>query len=176
MPRGVNQYDEAQLQGLLWTPDLVRPALWLDAADASTVSVATGVSEWRDKSGNGRHFTQTTTANQPAYNQNGINGLSSISFDGTAKALRRTPEAWAIPPLAPQLQGGLILSKAMEGLQFMQQTLGELSRITTGLVWRLTLQIERILSQAYIKTTHWLGCRTETQTAATPAPIRCGRT
>ena len=95
MSRGVNQYDEAQLQGRLWTPDLVRPALWLDAADASTVSVATGVSEWRDKSGNGRHFTQTTTANQPAYNQNGINGLSSISFDGTAKALRRTPEAWA---------------------------------------------------------------------------------
>jgi hypothetical protein len=95
MPRGVNRYDEAQLQQRLWTPDLLRPALWLDAADASTVSVATGVSEWRDKSGNGRHFTQTTTANQPAYNRNGINGLGSISFDGTAKALQRTPEAWA---------------------------------------------------------------------------------
>lgn len=95
MPRGINAYDEARLQGRLWTPDLARPALWLDAADASTVSVATGVSEWRDKSGNGRHFTQTTTANQPAYNRNGINGLGSISFDPTNDALQRTPEAWA---------------------------------------------------------------------------------
>jgi hypothetical protein len=96
MPRGVSRLDEAQLQGnRLWTPDLLRPALWLDAADASTVSVATGISEWRDKSGNGRHFTQTTTPSQPSYNRNGINGLGSIAFDGTAKALQRAPEAWA---------------------------------------------------------------------------------
>ena len=96
MPRGLNPYDEAGfVQRRLWTPDLVRPALWLDAADASTVSVATGVSEWRDKSGNGRHFTQTTTANQPAYNPNGINGLGSIAYDATNDALQRAPEAWA---------------------------------------------------------------------------------
>lgn len=94
-PRGISIVDQARLQGRLWTPDLVRPALWLDAADASTVSVATGVSEWRDKSGNGRHFTQTATASQPAYNLNGINGLRSISYDPTNDALQRTPEAWA---------------------------------------------------------------------------------
>ena len=95
MARGITRYDEAQLQQRLWTPNLLRPALWLDAADASTVSVATGVSEWRDKSGNGRHFTQTATASQPAYNRNGINGLGSISFDPTNDSLQRTPEAWA---------------------------------------------------------------------------------
>lgn len=95
MPRGTTRYDEAQLQQRLWTPALLRPALWLDAADASTVSVATGVSEWRDKSGNNRHFTQSTPASQPAYNRNGINGLGSISFDPTNDALQRTPEAWA---------------------------------------------------------------------------------
>ena len=95
MPRGVSRYDEAQLQQRLWTPDLLRPALWLDAADQSTITVATGVSEWRDKSGNNRHFTQSVAASQPAYNRDGINGLASIRFDGTAKALQRTPEAWA---------------------------------------------------------------------------------
>lgn len=95
MPRGVSQYDEARLQQRLWTPSLLRPALWLDAADSSTITTATGVSEWRDKSGNGRHFTQSVAASQPAYNPNGINGLGSISYDPTNDALQRTPEAWA---------------------------------------------------------------------------------
>ena len=95
MPRGVSRLDEARLQQRLWTPDLLRPALWMDAADQSTITIATGVSEWRDKSGNGRHFTQSVAANQPSYNRNGINGLGTVSFDGTAKALVRTPEAWA---------------------------------------------------------------------------------
>lgn len=42
-------------------------ALWLDADDATTFSYSSGtrVSEWRDKSGNARHFTQGTSANQP---------------------------------------------------------------------------------------------------------------
>ena len=79
----------------LWTPELLQPALWLDAADQSTITVATGVSEWRDKSGNERHFTQSVAASQPAYNSQGINGLGSISFDPTNDALQRTPEAWA---------------------------------------------------------------------------------
>ena len=95
MPRGVSRLDEARLQRRLWTPDLLRPALWMDAADASTITTATGISEWRDKSGNGRHFTQSVAANQPAYNRNGINGLGSISYDATNDALQRTPEAWA---------------------------------------------------------------------------------
>lgn len=95
MPRGISIVDTARIQGRLWTPDQLQPALWLDAADASTITVATGVSEWRDKSGNNRHFTQSTPANQPAYNRNGINGLGSVSYDGSNDALLRTPESWA---------------------------------------------------------------------------------
>jgi len=95
MPRGSSAIDDARLQRRLWTLDLLRPALWLDWADVSTISLATGISEVRDKSGNGRHFTQSTPASQAAYNPNGINGLGSMSFDGTAKALQRAPEAWA---------------------------------------------------------------------------------
>ena len=95
MPRAPSISQMARFQGRLWTLDLLRPALWLDWADASTISLATGMSEVRDKSGNNRHFTQSTPASQPAYRRDGINGLGSVSFDGTAKALQRTPEAWA---------------------------------------------------------------------------------
>lgn len=92
MPRGVSQYDEASLQGRLWSPQELRPLIWLDASDVSTISVSTGVSEWRDKSGNGLHVSQATTANQPSFVANGINGIPAIDW-GTAansKSLTRS--------------------------------------------------------------------------------------
>lgn len=44
--------------------------LWLDAADPSTLTVdgSDGVSEWRDKSGNNKHFEQTDSTGRPLYN------------------------------------------------------------------------------------------------------------
>jgi hypothetical protein len=83
MPRGTNIYDEAQLQGRLWTPDLVRPALWLDADDLSTISIGTGVSEWRDKSGNGRHVSQGTGGTQPTLTRIPFNNRAILSFNGS---------------------------------------------------------------------------------------------
>lgn len=82
MPRGVSRYDEAQLQGRLWRPSTVAPNLvgWWDADDLSTITVSTGVSEWRDKSGNGRHLSQATSGNQPALNLNNLNGRNTIKF------------------------------------------------------------------------------------------------
>jgi hypothetical protein len=88
MPRGINAYDEARLQGRLWTPALERPALWLDAADLSTISVVTGVSEWRDKSGNARNVSQATTTSQPSITT--FNGLNALNFDGTNDFLGNT--------------------------------------------------------------------------------------
>lgn len=90
MPRGISRYDEAMLQGRLWTPGLLRPDLsfWQDAADLSTITIATGVSEWRDKSGNNRHFTQATGTNQPSYSDTGFLGLPGITFDGVNDNLR----------------------------------------------------------------------------------------
>jgi hypothetical protein len=72
MPRGTDRYDEARLQRRLWTPELIKPDLgcWLDASDPSTITYATGVSSWRDKSGRGRNATQATGANQPTYAAN----------------------------------------------------------------------------------------------------------
>ena len=84
MPRGVDELDEARLQGRLWTPELTRPALWLDAADQSTITIATGVSTWRDKTGNGVNAVQVTAANQPSYGAALFPGsLPGVLFDGT---------------------------------------------------------------------------------------------
>jgi hypothetical protein len=58
-------------------------ALWYDAADASTVTVSTGVSAIADKSGNGRHGTQGVGNSQPAYTIAGRNGRNVMTFDGT---------------------------------------------------------------------------------------------
>ena len=83
MPRGISPLDEAKLQGRLWSPALLRTALWLDAADLSTIRTGTGVSELQDKSGNGRHFTQGTVGAQPTLTPSGLNGLNVLSYNGS---------------------------------------------------------------------------------------------
>lgn len=73
-----------------WTPanlgsDL---ALWLDAADAGTITLnGSAVSQWRDKSGNNRDVSQPTATKQPVYANNILNGLSALSFDGSNDSL-----------------------------------------------------------------------------------------
>lgn len=61
--------------------------LWLDASDASTITVSTGVSVWADKSGNGRNATQATGGKQPAYT-NTLNGKNIVTFQGTDDTLQ----------------------------------------------------------------------------------------
>jgi hypothetical protein len=66
----------------------------MDSFDLSTISTTSGaVSEWRDKSGYGRHFTQGTAANRPTLDS----GLQpqSILWDGVNDALQRSAESWA---------------------------------------------------------------------------------
>jgi len=68
----------------LWTPSGIASALWLDAGDASTITLnSTTVSQWNDKSGNGRNATQGTALQQPTYTSNSQNGYGIISFDGS---------------------------------------------------------------------------------------------
>jgi hypothetical protein len=67
-----------------WTPAQITTALWLDAADASTITLnSTTVSQWNDKSGNARHATQAIGANQPTYISSGMNSLGLIDWDGS---------------------------------------------------------------------------------------------
>jgi len=71
--------------GYLTRPDdLPGLQLWLDAADASTITESGGaVSQWDDKSGNGRNFTQGTGANQPTTGTRTQNSLNVFDFDGS---------------------------------------------------------------------------------------------
>ena len=59
--------------------------LWLDAADTKTITQQTSgyVSQWNDKSGKGYNFSQATFANQPTYVTNSQNGNPTIRFTST---------------------------------------------------------------------------------------------
>ncbi|MFT7641677.1 MAG: hypothetical protein ACI9G1_003428 [Pirellulaceae bacterium] len=57
-------------------------AVWLDAADTSTIVHSDGqVRQWQDKSGNRNHLSQTKEALQPVYSKSGLNGQPSLSFE-----------------------------------------------------------------------------------------------
>jgi len=66
-----------------WSPAEITTELWLDAADASTLTKSGGlVSQWDDKSGNGRNASQTDSTLRPAYLPTGFNGKPTIETDG----------------------------------------------------------------------------------------------
>ena len=75
-----------------WTPTQISTSLWLDASDASTIILnATTVSQWNDKSGNGRNVSQSNSSLQPLYTLNGLNGLNIADFDGADDVLNGLP-------------------------------------------------------------------------------------
>lgn len=67
--------------------------LWLDADDANTLYNATtggslvaadgAVARWQDKSGNGRHFTQSSSSRQPLRTTAVQNSRNVLRFDGS---------------------------------------------------------------------------------------------
>ena len=67
-------------------PIALSPDWWYDMSDASTMTFRTGtdyVEQVNDKSGNGRHLTQSTAAYQPLYSGSAINpSLSALTFNG----------------------------------------------------------------------------------------------
>jgi hypothetical protein len=69
--------------------------LWLDAADASTITESGGlVSQWNDKSGGGRHFSQATGAAQPRTKLRKRNRRNVLSFDGGDSLRGSTASDW----------------------------------------------------------------------------------
>lgn len=69
-----------------WTPAAAKSAtlvLWLDIADAATITASGGfASAVADKSAGGHNATQGTGAAQPAYSLTGHNSLPALTFDG----------------------------------------------------------------------------------------------
>jgi hypothetical protein len=73
--------------GVLWTPADISTALWLDAADASTVTTVSGaVSQWNDKSGNGRNCSQDNSSLRPFYGSSVINNRNAVEFSVSSAA------------------------------------------------------------------------------------------
>lgn len=60
--------------------------VWIDASDTSTITHSSGsVSQINDKSGNGRHFTQSTGSLQPVTGVETLNGLNVLDFPSSDK-------------------------------------------------------------------------------------------
>jgi hypothetical protein len=60
--------------------------LFYQVADLG-VTIATGVSQWDDQSGAGKHAVQATGTNQPVLNAAALNGKNTITFDGVNDVL-----------------------------------------------------------------------------------------
>ena len=79
-----------------WTPSEITTALWLDAADALTITQASGfVSQWADKSGNNRHAAQASASAKPQTLPAYLNGLNVLNFDQGDYLL--TPDIFTSP-------------------------------------------------------------------------------
>lgn len=82
---------QSVLSALNFTPLHLNPQLWLDASDDSTITLSgSSVSQWNDKSGNGRNVAQGTAAYQPATSTR--NGKTVIDFDGSNDWLERVTD------------------------------------------------------------------------------------
>jgi len=69
----------------LWTPlDMPNLIGWWTVTDTESISTVAGtntISEWRDKSGNDNHLTQSTAARRPFYTVDDITGQNVVSFN-----------------------------------------------------------------------------------------------
>jgi len=68
------------------SPPMNGMVLWLDASDASTLSMeGQEVREWRDRSGKGMHFAAAEKAARPQLSKTRPGGLGTIAFDGASQ-------------------------------------------------------------------------------------------
>jgi hypothetical protein len=72
-----------------WTPASLVTVAWYDAADTNTITKdgSNRVSQWRDKSGNNRHVSQSTDSKKPLSGTRTMNGLSGLDFFDRAQFL-----------------------------------------------------------------------------------------
>jgi len=70
-------------------PPIPGLALWLDSADAGTVTVDSGgnVTAWRDKSGGGHDATPLHSPPGPAWVDDAIGGLPAVEFDQSSRTV-----------------------------------------------------------------------------------------
>lgn len=68
-----------------FNPLAIKPIFWVDASDTTSITSSGGlVSQWNDKSGNVRNFTQANASRQPTTGSATQNGLNVLTF-GTSQ-------------------------------------------------------------------------------------------
>jgi hypothetical protein len=86
--------------GAIWTPAQISTALWLDAADSSTITPSSGLAtQWSDKSGNNRHVT-FPSGFRPATGTRTINGLNALDFATSYGTIAAAPLAGTTSAMA----------------------------------------------------------------------------
>ena len=108
-----------------WTPAQLTTALWLDAADTGTITLnGATVSQWADKSGNSRNFSQATASNQPTYSATVLGGKPALTFDGTSDFMSAgdtldvgttSLTIMTVVKYATNNQSGIIVGKSSQG-------------------------------------------------------------
>lgn len=108
-----------------WTPAQLATAAWYDAADPATIATnGNAVSEWRDKSGNNNHASQTNSAVRPSSGSATIGGMNAVAFrigDGSEKQFLTAPDH---PSLNLESSGGVNVFAAMNSLGYVNNGSG----------------------------------------------------
>jgi hypothetical protein len=102
MPRGVSIYDEARLQGRLWTPTAIASGLRLfcDFGDLSRLTVDSGSGGITSTARN-IAAGMINTGTRPSYATNGFNGRISANFNGANQGMRSdTSTTFTVPAVA----------------------------------------------------------------------------
>ena len=75
--------------------DIADLRLWLDAADASTITASGGaVSKWTSKDANAREFVQATGADQPSTGANTLNGKNVVTLNSDFLVSNDASSVW----------------------------------------------------------------------------------
>jgi len=90
--------------------------LWMDGADSTTITIATGVSQWNDKSGNTYNFTQATGSLQPTRTGNYLNFQSNYYLNIPTAAINNASAYSFFFVFNPIASTNWILQKQYDGV------------------------------------------------------------
>jgi len=109
---------------------------WWDASDDTTITLnGSDVSEWRDKSGNNRHLTQTNAALQPAYVTGSENGRNAVVWPSTTNSrYMDAVSSMTVQHYAIALRIVLADDAALRGI-FSEPT-GSVDLLVQGIFWQ----------------------------------------
>lgn len=120
-------------------PPVAGFSAWFDASDPGTIQGGgTGVSEWRDKSGNGRHLAQATDANRPYTGSWSQNGRNVIWSQGKAAVLSgpvpMVGHPWAVAMAVANTASDAVQRTAMSGFYTAGNEWGRVYRPTSNAI------------------------------------------